>query len=163
MPPKTGEEIPAVETLLCTGETFRSTAVRDVCEDGCVLVFFGFAFSAIAENWWKAYDRAGWDEFPVPVYGVSRDGPYAQNAFIRYLDSPFSMFSDTDGEASEAFGLLTARERMDGTSTPMRAVFVVNSDQQVTYRWIADDWISPVPRKAVEDAVRRLSDDGENI
>ncbi len=163
MPPEIGDTVPPFKTVLCTGETFRSTAIEDVCEDGCVLVFFGFAFSAIAENWWKQYDRAGWDEFPVPVYGISRDGPYAQNAFIRYLDSPFSMFSDTDAEASEAFGLLTAREAMDGTSTPLRAIFVINSDQQVAYRWIADDWISPVPRREVETAVRRLSDDGENI
>lgn len=163
MPPKTGEEISSFEALLCTGETFSSTSVRDVCEDGCVLVFFGFAFSAIAENWWKQYDRKGWDEFPVPVYGISRDGPYAQNAFIRYLNSPFSMFSDTDGQASEAFELLTAREGMAGTSTPMRAVFVIDGDRTVAYRWIADDWISPVPRKEVEAAVRRLSDDGENI
>lgn len=75
-----------------------------------------FAFSAIAENWWRRYDRAGWDEFPVPVLGASRGGPYAQNAFIRYLDSPFRLFSDTDGEASAAFELLTDREGVADTS-----------------------------------------------
>jgi len=42
-------------------------------------------------------------------------------------------------------------------------VFVIDGDRTVAYRWIADDWISPVPRKEVEAAVRRLSDDGENI
>lgn len=145
MPPSEGEQAPSFEALLCTGETFRSTTLDEAMDRGCVLVFSGFAFSAIAENWWKRYERAGWDEVENPVLGVSRDGPYAQNAFIRYLDSPFRMFADTDGVASEAFGLLTEREGMANTSTPMRAVFVLDSDRTVRYRWVADDWISPAP------------------
>ena len=156
MAPTTGDEAPAFEALLCTGETFRSTTLEDALDNGGVLVFFGFAFSAIDENWWKRYERADWDEFDVPVLGVSRDGPYAQNAFIRYLDSPFRMFSDTDGEAATAFDLLTDRTQMAGTSTPMRAVFVVDADRTVRYRWVADDWISPAPRPEIEDAIATL-------
>lgn len=156
MPPQSGDTAPEFEALLCTGETFRSTALRDALDGGGVLVFFGFAFSAIDENWWKRYDRADWDEFDVPVLGVSRDGPYAQNAFIRYLDSPFRMFSDTDGAASEAFDLMCAREGMVNTSTPMRAVFVIDAEENIHYEWVADDWISPVPREEVEAAVAEL-------
>jgi peroxiredoxin len=156
MPPSEGEQIPEFEALLCTGETFRSRRLGDVLDGGGVVVFFGFSFSAIAENWWKRYDFAGWDEFDVPVVGVSRDGPYAQNAFIRYLDSPFQMFSDTDGEAAEAFDLLTGRDQMAGTSTPRRSVFVVNETGTIARRWIADDWISPVPREELADAVAGL-------
>jgi peroxiredoxin len=156
MPPTEGEQAPEFETLLCTGGSFRSRQLHEVLDGGGVVVFFGFAFSAIDENWWKRYDRADWDEFDVPVLGVSRDGPYAQNAFIRYLDSPFRMFSDTDGEASTAFDLLTDRTQMAGTSTPMRAVFVVDADRTVRYRWVADDWISPAPRPEIEDAIATL-------
>ncbi len=156
MPPSEGETVPAFEALLCTGETFRSRRVPDVVESGGVLIFFGFAFSAIAENWWKRYDYADWDAFDVPVFGVSRDGPYAQNAFIRYLDSPFQMFSDTDGAASDAFGLLTERQHMANTSTPRRAVFVIDSEQTVTYRWVADDWISPAPRPEIEETIEQV-------
>ncbi len=157
MPPSVGDSVPEFEALLCTGETFRSRRLTDVLDGGGVVVFFGFAFSAVAENWWKRYDRADWAAFDVPVVGVSRDGPYAQNAFLRYLDSPFRLFSDTDGEAARAFGLLTDREGMAGTSTPWRAVFVVDESGTVSYRWVADDWISPVPREDVEAAVAELS------
>jgi peroxiredoxin len=66
------------------------------------------------------------------------------------------MFSDTDGEAARAFGLLTEREGMAGTSTPMRAVFVVDETDTVTRRWVADDWISPVPREEIEAVVADL-------
>jgi peroxiredoxin len=156
MPPTEGEQAPDFETLLCTGGSFRSRQLHDVLDGGGVVVFFGFAFSAIDENWWKRYDRADWDDFDVPVLGVSRDGPYAQNAFIRYLESPFRMFSDTDGAAAEAYDLLTEREGMANTSTPRRAVFVVDDDHQIQYRWVGDDWISPVPREEIEDAVAAI-------
>jgi peroxiredoxin len=156
VPPSEGDPVPAFEALLCTGETFRSRRLTDALDGGGVIVFFGFAFNAIAENWWKRYEYADWDAFDVPVVGVSRDGPYAQNAFIRYLDSPFHMFSDTDGAATRAFGLLTEREAMAGTSTARRAVFVVDGAGTVTHRWVADDWVSPVPREDIEAAVAAL-------
>jgi peroxiredoxin len=155
MPPSEGDPVPEFEALLCTGETFRSRRLTETLDGGGVVVFFGFAFSAIAENWWKRYDYADWETFDVPVLGVSRDGPYAQNAFIRYLDSPFRMFSDTDGEAARAFDLLTTREGMADTSTAWRAVFVVDGES-IRYRWVADDWISPVPREEIEAVVADL-------
>jgi peroxiredoxin len=156
MPPTEGEQAPDFEALLCTGETFRSRRLYTILDDGGVLVFSAFAFSAIAENWWKRYERAGWHEFDVPVVGVSRDGPYAQNAFIRYLDSPFRLFSDTDGRASKTYNLLIERDGMANTSTARRAVFVLDNERTVTYAWIASDWISPVPREEVEAAVEEL-------
>lgn len=151
-----GEQAPDFEALFCSGETFRSRRLGAVCEDGGVLVFSAFAFSAIARNWWVRYERARWQEFDVPVVGVSRDGPYAQNAFIRTLDSPFVRVSDTDGTVSERYELLTERDGMANTSVPRRAVFVFDSDRTVTYAWVAPDWISPVPRAAVEAAVDQL-------
>ena len=157
MPPNEGEHAPDFEALLCDGETFRPTRLSDVLDGGCVVVFYGFSFSAIAENWWKRYDRAGWADFDVPVVGVSRDGPYAQNAFLRYLDSPFRLFSDVEGTAAEAYDLLMTREGMGETKTARRAVFVLDGDRRVTPRWLGEDWISPVPREDIEAAVAELS------
>lgn len=156
MPPREGDEAPDFETLLCTGETFRSRRLSAVADGGGVLVFSAFAFSAIAENWWKRYDRAGWGGFDVPVVGVSRDGPYAQNAFLRHLDSPFRLFADTDAVAADAYDLRQEREGMANVTTPGRATFVLDDEMRVTYRWIADDWISPAPRDEVEAAVADL-------
>ena len=50
MPPSEGDPAPEFEALLCTGETFRSRRLTDTLDGGAV-VFFGFAFSAVAENW----------------------------------------------------------------------------------------------------------------
>lgn len=157
MPPDHGETAPGFEALCCDGETFRPTALSDgISEDGGMLVFFGFVFSAIAENWWKRYRYAGWHEFAVPVLGVCRDGPYAVNAFIRQHDLPFALFADVDANAIDAYGLRQERAGMGPTTTARRAVFVLDGDREVRYRWLAEDWISPVPRAEIETAVADL-------
>lgn len=157
MPPAVGETAPNFEALRCDGETFRPQTLADALgQDGAVLVFFGFVFSAIAENWWKRYRRAGWHEFGVPVYGICRDGPYAQNAFLRKNDLPFHTFADVDATAIDAFDLRTDRAGMGPTSTANRAVYVLDGDRTVTFRWVAEDWISRVPRSDIEAAVADL-------
>lgn len=157
MPPADGDRAPAFEALRCDGETFRPDTLDDALADaGGVLVFFGFVFSAIAENWWKRYRRAGWHEFDVPVYGVSRDGPYAQNAFLRQNHLPFETFADVDANAIDAFDLRAERSGMGPTSTARRAVYVLDGNRTIRHCWIADDWISPVPREAIEEAVEAL-------
>jgi peroxiredoxin len=158
MPPTTGEPAPDFGALLCDGETFRSTSLTGLLESeaGCVLVFFGFTGSAIAENWWRHYDRAGWDEFEVPVLGISRDGPYAQNAFLRGISSPFRFCSDVDGEIAASYDLLTERAGMAGVHTARRAIFVLDGDREVTHTWVADDWISPVPTGEIGTAIEAI-------
>lgn len=157
MPPSEGETAPGFEALLCDGEAFRPTTLASaVGDDGAVLVFFGFAFSAISHNWWGRYARAGWDEFDVPVYGVGRDGPYAMNAFLCDGDLPFSLFADVDGTVADAYDLLVERDGMAGTRTARRAVVVLDGDLTVRYAWDTDEWIHPVPREEVEDAVDGL-------
>lgn len=153
MPPTEGARAPDFEALYCDGETFRERALFDVVDGGGVVVFSGFAFNAINENWYKQYDRAGWDELDVPVVLVARDGPYAVNAFLRDIDSPFASFADVEGTAGDAYGLLVERDGMAGARTARRAVFVLDEECTIQYRWVATDWISPVPREEIERAV----------
>ena len=158
MPPSVGESAPEFEALLCDGETFRATPLASRLGDrGAVLVFDGFVFSAIARNWWIRYDRAGWDEFDgVTVSGVVRDGPYSINEFLRQLDSPFSMYSDLNGDVADAYDLLVEREGMAGTRTPRRAAFVLDGDGVVRHAWDTDEWIHPIPHEEIEAAVADL-------
>ncbi len=155
MPPRAGETAPAFEGLYCDGETFRSRALAgSIGERGAVLVFGGFVFSAIATNWWTRYETAGWHAFDgVPVHGIHRDGPYAVNAFIRERESPFGIFADVEGSIAETYDLLERREGMADVRTARRAVCVLDGDGTIEHVWLADDWISPVPRSEIEEAV----------
>jgi len=159
MPPTEGEAVPDFEALCCDGETFRSVHLSEVLgARGGVLVSTGFVHSAIAQNWWKRFERHGWGEFDgVPVFGISRDGPYAQNEFLRWLDRPpFRMFADVNGGVSEALDLLTDRHHMANVSTPWRSVFVLEPDREVQFAYVADEWIGPLPREDIEAAVADL-------
>jgi peroxiredoxin len=152
MIPAVGENAPNGSALLCDGEQFQEKHIRDLISDnGLVLVFYGFSFSAIAENWWKYYERRGWHQLEdTPVVGVSRDGPYAQNAFIRELETPFQLFSDVAGELIETYDLLVERDGMGSVETANRAIFVLNSELLVKDRWIAETWTEPVPVDRIE-------------
>jgi len=158
MPPETGDTAPDFEALLCDGEVFENRELSDVLgERGGVLYFHGFVFSAIARHWWKRFDRNGWDEFEgVPVLGVGRDGPFAQNAFLREVDSPFRVFSDVDGYVSDEVDLLMERDGMAHTTTPRRSVFVLSPDREVQFRWLSEYTTSPPPVEDIEDAVDAL-------
>mgnify|MGYP006302773593 CR=1 FL=1 len=155
MIPAVGEPAPDGRALVCDGEQFRVRSISDVIgANGLVLIFYGFSFSAIAENWWKHYERRNWHELEdTPVLGVSRDGPYAQNAFIRELNSPFRLFSDVSAELIEAYDLLVERKGMGQTKTAKRAIFVLGADLTVRERWIADTWTEPVPVDSLESSL----------
>lgn len=158
MGPTAGETAPDFEALLCDSETFRARTLDSALgTNGAVLVFDGFVFSAIAQNWWTRYEEYGWDGFDgVPVYGVVRDGPYSINEFLRQLESPFSIFSDLNGTVAEAYGLLEERSGMAGTKTSRRGVFVLDADAIVRHAWETDEWIRPVPREEIESAIGEL-------
>lgn len=158
MPPERGETAPGFEALLCDGEIFRDTHLDDALGDrGGVLYFQGFVFSAIARHWWKRFDRNDWDEFDgVPVLGVGRDGPFAHNAFLRRLDSPFRVFSDVDGYVMDEYDLGMERDGMAHTTTPRRSVFVLDSGREVQFAWISPDTVEPPPVEDIEAAVADL-------
>jgi peroxiredoxin len=156
MPPHEGDRAPDITAVLADGETFRSTSLDDAVEGGAVLVFSAFVYSAIAENWWKHYERSGWGAFDVPVIGVTPDGPYAQNAFVRAHDLPFRFYSDVDGGLGDAYDLTIPREGMANVSMARRAIFVLDAERRITFQWLGDDWISPPPQAEVESAVEDL-------
>lgn len=154
-PLEVGDSVPDASAPLCTGETFRIASLADVLDGGVVVVFTGFAFAAPARNWWRHLYGQGYHDLTVPVVGASRDGPYAQNRFVRHLDSPFRLFADVDGAVAGAFGLLYDREEM-GLRDARRAVYVVDDDRTVAYAWTADDWVTRIPNDEVRDAVAAL-------
>ena len=151
--PSEGERAPTFTALYCDGETFRPTRLDELLDGGGVLVFYGFSYSAIAENWWKQYHRRGWSDFDVPVVGVSRDGPYAQNRFLRDMNLPFQLFADVDGTAADTYGVTTSRDGMAGVRTARRSIFVLDEDRTILARWLADDWISPPPVDDLEATI----------
>jgi peroxiredoxin len=92
------------------------------------------------------------------VYGLSVDLPFALNVFMQRHDLPFPMLSDFDREVIYAYDAVM--EDLYGLSAVAdRAVFVIDDDGIVTYRWTRDggdnpdfDWLVDDVRAAAEKA-----------
>lgn len=123
-----------------------------------VLAFFPGAFTSVCtDEMCEFRDELGeFEALDSSVYGVSVDAPFAQQAFIEDNDLNFPMLSDFDHEVIDEYDVLL--ESLIGIYGPVaeRAVFVIDDDGEVAYRWVGED-PSYTPdmeevRAAVEDA-----------
>lgn len=139
--PEPGETAPTFSATLGTSD-HESFEITDHLGDGpVVLAFFPGAFTPPCTNEMVALqDRI--DEFHatgVTVFGVSADSPFSQGAFRDEHGLEFGLVSDMAGDAIGAYDLEIDLEDLGLYGVANRAVFVLDEDGTVTYRWIADD------------------------
>ncbi len=74
------------------------------------------------------------------MYGISIDSPYAHDAWRIMLDLPeeLVLLSDFNRDFGEAYGL-TYTTSSGFRDVLRRAVFVINRDRTITYRWDVPD------------------------
>jgi len=130
-------------------------------EGPVVLAFFPAAFTSGCTEEMCSFrdDFAAFRGLDAAIYGISADLPFAQNVWIDRHDLPFPMLSDQHHEAIEAYGVVR-RDMYDLVTAARRAVFVLDADGNVTYRWVRegdnpefDAFVDEV-REAVAAAVR---------
>lgn len=104
-----------------------------------VLAFFPAAFtSGCTEELCTFRDSIGaFDALDASVYGISTDLPFAQNTFIQREGLNFPLLSDVDHEAIEAYDVVR-EEFYDVMRVAERAVFVVDREGIVAYRWVRE-------------------------
>lgn len=139
--PRIGETAPDF-TLPGTGEDGVTTYRLDDFLGGgpVVLAFYAFDFhpSCTQEmcdirdfEWFDIDDR-------VTVFGISTDRAFSHAAFAAEYGLAFPLLSDSDGAVSEEYGVLY--DEVNGhRRVSKRAVFVVDADGDVRYRWVADE------------------------
>lgn len=105
-----------------------------------VLAFFPAAFSNTCTTEMCTF-RDDLDRFAdvgADVFGVSTDLPHAQEAYRQEYDLPFGLVADTSHEAIRAYDVIDSFDHYGVETVAHRAVFVVDSEGTVTYRWLAD-------------------------
>jgi peroxiredoxin len=104
----------------------------------------------------------------VVVLGVGADGAYAHREYADKHNIQFPLSSDTDGQVSQAYGVLTG-EFENHRDVPSRAAFVVAPDRTVQFAWSArspDERLDlDALREAtnVRDGARAVDESGESI
>jgi len=109
-------------------------------ENVLVLAFFPAAFSTTCTDEMCAL-RDEFDRFETvggDVLGISTDLPHALAAYREEYGIPFALVADSDHHAVEAYDVVESFGHYGVETVARRAVFVVDCDGVVTYRWLAD-------------------------
>jgi peroxiredoxin len=154
----TGGEAPDFTVPLANGDvaTFRLSERLD--EAPLVLAFFPAAFtSTCTSEMCEFRDRmAAFEDVDATVYGISVDLPFALNEFRRQNDLEFGLLSDEGRDVIEAYGVESVFDPAS-MRVAKRAVFVVDGDGRVTYRWVGDDPTQEPDYGAVSEAAAEAS------
>jgi peroxiredoxin len=136
-----GDSAPDFTAPLADGDIGEFTLSDRLDEAPLVLAFFPGAFTSVCSHEMTEFrDRMeSFESMGATVYGISVDSPFALNEFRDKLDLDFDLISDADKEIIEAYGIGMDFAELGVHDVAKRAVFVVNSDGEITYAWISDD------------------------
>jgi peroxiredoxin len=154
----TGDAAPTFTATLGTRD-HESFDLADRLGDGpVVLAFFPGAFTPPCTNEMVALqdDLERLREAGATVLGVSADSPFSQGAFRDEHGLEFDLVSDTSRDAIRAYDLEVDLPDLGLHGVANRAVFVLDGDGAVRYRWVAEDPTNEPDYDAVLDAVESL-------
>jgi len=135
----TDDTVPDFSVPLATGDV-ESFTLHDA--DGpVVLAFFPGAFTSVCSHEMNAFEerREAFEAAGARIVGVSRDSPFALNAFREDLDLGFDLASDFNREVIAEYDVSMDFDDLGVEGVAKRSVFVVDGDGEVAYRWVSDD------------------------
>jgi peroxiredoxin len=136
-----GDDAPDFTAPLADGDV-RPMTLSDQLDDApIVLAFFPAAFTGTCTTELCTFqDRLGnFEDVGATVYGVSVDLPFALNEFRAQEALSFGLLSDTARDLVDAFDVRTDMPERGVRGVAKRAVFIVDADGTVTYKWVSDD------------------------
>jgi peroxiredoxin len=149
-----GDTAPDVTAPLADGDITTFTLSDRLDEAPIVLAFFPAAFTGTCTTELCTFEER-LDSFAAlgaTVYGVSVDSPFSLNEFRDQEDLGFGLVSDHDKEIIDDYGVRDDFEDIGYYGLAKRAVFVVDDERTVTWRWVADDPGQEPDYEAVEAA-----------
>lgn len=135
-----GEEAPTFTAPVVTDEIESFALEERLDEAPLILAFFPAAFTSTCQAEMDAFeDRlSSFEEVGASIYGVSVDSPFALQEWREKRDLSFGLISDFEKEIIEDFGVRTDFSDLGVYGLAQRAVFVVDGEGTVTYRWVAE-------------------------
>ena len=151
-----GDAAPTFSATLGTSD-HEAFDLEDRLGDGPVLLaFFPGAFTPPCTNEMVALQERldTFEDAGATVLGVSADSAFSLGAFRGEHGLEFDLVSDMAREAIRAYGLEIDIPPLGLHGVANRAVFVLNDDGSITYRWVAEDPTDEPDYGALLDAVK---------
>lgn len=136
-----GDSAPDFTAPLANGDTGSFTLSEHLDEGPLVLAFFPGAFTDPCTDEFCTFrdDLSDFEEVGATIYGVSVDTPFALNEFREKNDLSFGFVSDTDKEVVDKYDVREEDFVDLGYDAANRAVFVIDTDGEIAYKWVADE------------------------
>ncbi|HEY8284207.1 MAG TPA: peroxiredoxin [Chloroflexota bacterium] len=137
----------------------KETRVRDLLGQPLVLAFFPAAFTSVCTTEMCTFrdSLAQFNTLNAKVYGISIDLPYALQAFGEKNNLSFPLLSDMEREAIRAFDVVWPLLGGMVKEVASRAVFVLDPDGNIVYRWVGESPANEPPYPEVVKAVESLA------
>ncbi|WP_135805244.1 redoxin domain-containing protein [Halorussus marinus] len=136
-----GDHAPDFTAPLADGDVSEFTLSDHLDEAPLVLAFFPGAFTSVctAELCTFESELAAYEDVGATVYGISVDSPFALNEFRDREGLSFGLVSDSNKGIVDDYDVVMDFADLGYYGVAKRAVFVVDGDRTVTYRWVSDD------------------------
>jgi len=109
-------------------------------KEAIVLVFYPGDFSSVCTNEWCTFRDSlkDFEGLKARVVGISGDSVFVHDAFKKANNLNFELLSDYDHSVSRQYGVMY-EEFLGMKGTSKRAVFIIDRNGIVRYRWVTED------------------------
>lgn len=148
-----GDRVPEV---VLVGPDRQAVRLTSLLGQPLVLAFFPAAFTPTCTREMCTFrdDLRHFQDLGARVVGISVDLPFSLKAFADQLGLNFPLLSDYGRQAVRAFGVEDPRPFAGlFPGLARRAVFVVDPEGRVVYRWVSEDPKVEPPYPEVQQAV----------
>lgn len=90
------------------------------------------------------------------IFGISVESDRAHRAFAAQLGLPFPLLSDFNREVVARYGIQYEQEYSGFRGMSKRAVFVIDEDGIIRYKWVTEDASRAPDVQQVIDCLREL-------
>ncbi len=124
-----------------------------------VLAFFPGAFTSVCTKELCTFrdSMAKFNKFDAKVLGISVDHPFSLAAFKQQNGLNFDLLSDFNKEVSQKYGGLHSDfANIKGLKVAKRAVFVIDKDFNISYKWVSENPGVEPNYKEIEEHLEKL-------
>ncbi|MEM0374196.1 MAG: peroxiredoxin [Sulfolobaceae archaeon] len=160
MPVNVGDPAPDV-TLVDTD--LKPVKISDFKGSVTILAFYPGAFTSVCTKEMCTFrdSLAKFNKFNAKVVGISVDPPFSNKAFKEQNNLNFTILSDYNREAVRKYGLEfdfgNLIPSLKGYIASKRAVFVLDKNGIVRWKWVSDDPRVEPPYSEIEKVVEKLA------
>ncbi|WP_424007640.1 redoxin domain-containing protein [Haloferax denitrificans] len=154
--PSVGDTAPDFTRPLVNAEFWEDASLSDLTDDGPVLLVFHTMAGAFPATYvWNELRDRGVPE-DVQTVGVSISSPYEHKSFLEERGVDARLFSDPAAGVAADYDLEHDLDGMAGVTEHRPAVFLLDEDRTVLYRWVADEWPDFPDYEDIADALADL-------